>query len=347
MKKLRAGIIGAGSIARTAHLPAYKSLKDRVEVVAIADLNLERAEEAAKEFGIPDVYNSVEELLVKTDVDYIDICVWNGSHAPVAIAAANAGKAILCEKPMSDCLDHSLQMAEVIKKTGVPFMMAMVSRFSAEAMLLHGMVEAGEFGDVYYAKTGYVRRRGTPIGWFTDKSKSGGGPVIDIGVHVLDSTWFLMGRPKPVRVSGAVSYGIGNFATKGIKRWEALDTGNNVFDTEDSASAIIHFENGASLLLEASWAMNTPESRYTQICGTKAGAILDPFTIFTENALGYLTDNHPVVRQVNRFEQEIGHFIDCMNTGKKPISPIEDGIAVQRMLQGLYDSARLGKEIVL
>ena len=347
MKKLKVGLIGAGNIAQSAHLPAYKSLDDRAEVVAIADINLARAQEAARLFNIPKAYGSVEELLAGSDVDYVDICVWNGSHAAVAIAAARAGKAILCEKPMSDCLAHSLEMEKEIRKAGVQFMMAMPSRFRGEAMLVHEMVEAGELGDIYYAKTGTMRRRGTPIGWFTDLSKSGGGPVIDIGVHCIDVTWFLMGRPKPTRVSAAISHAIGNFKTKGVKRWTAFDTGSGVFDTEDSASAIVHFENGASLLVEISWALNAKESRYTQVCGTKGGAILDPLTIFTENSQGYLTDNQPIVSQGNRFELEIAHFIDCLNTGKQPITPIEDGIAVQKILSGIYDSAKQGKEVSL
>jgi len=205
MKKWKVGLIGAGNIARSAHMPVYQKHTDLIEVVAVADINFERAQEAAKLFGIPHAYASAEGLLAHEDVDYIDICVWNGSHAPVAIAAARAGKAILCEKPMSDSLAHALEMEKEVKKAGVPFMMAMVTRYGSEVQLLHQMQEAGELGEIYYAKTAYVRRRGTPLGWFTDKSKSGGGPVIDLGVHCIDRTWFLMGRPKPVRVSASIS----------------------------------------------------------------------------------------------------------------------------------------------
>ena len=347
MKKLRVGIVGTGNIAQTAHLPAYSAFADRVEVVALADLNLDRAREAARQFGVPHVYSSVEELLANVDVDYVDICVWNGWHAPVAIAAARAGKAILCEKPMSDSLAHSLEMEAEVKKAGVPFMMAMPSRFNADAMLLHEMQQSGELGDIYYAKTGRIRRRGTPVGWFTDLSKSGGGPVIDIGVHCIDVTWFLMGKPKPVRVSAAISRAIGNFKTKGVMRWTALDAGSGVFDTEDSASGIVHFENGASMLVETSWALNAKEASYTQICGTKGGAVLDPLTIFTENSHGYLVDEQPTLPKVNRFEKEIEHFLDCLISGKKPLVPIEDGIAIQKILGGIYDSAKQGREVTL
>lgn len=343
MDKIRVGIVGAGNIARTAHLPVYMKRSD-VEVVAIADWNLERAREAAKMFNIPNAFSSVEELLENVDVDYIDICVWNRSHAPVAIAAAKAGKNILCEKPMAIDLEDALNMETAIREAGVQFMLAVPTRYSNEAQYLNKLRLEGKFGDIYYAKTGYVRRRGTPIGWFTDTSKSGGGPVIDIGVHCIDRTWYLMGRPRPVRVSATTSYRIGDFKTKGVERWTALDRDVTTFDTEDSAVGAIHFENGATMLFEISWALNAPPTEYTQICGSKAGATLNPLVIYGEEA-GYLTDNRPTVNSEDIFALEIDHFINCLRTGEKPESPIEDGLTVQRMLQGIYDSARLGREV--
>ena len=343
MEKIRVGIVGAGNIAQSAHLPVYVK-RDDVEVVAIADWNLERAQEAAKKFGIPNAYQNVEELLANVDVDYIDICVWNRSHAPVAIAAAKAGKDILCEKPMAINLEDALEMEKVIRECGVRFMLAVPTRYSTEAQLLNQMRKEGKLGEIYYAKTANVRRRGTPIGWFTDTSKSGGGPVIDIGVHCIDRTWYLMGRPRPVRVSATVSHAIGDFKTKGVNRWTALDSDVTAFDTEDSAAGAIHFENGATLLFEVSWALNAPPADYTQVCGTKAGATLNPLTIYGEE-MGYLTDNKPTVLDCNIFEEEIEHFIHCLRTGEEVESPLEDGVTVQRMLQGIYDSARLGREV--
>ena len=343
MEKIRVGIIGAGNIAQSAHLPVYAERKD-VEVVAIADWNLERAQDAAKKFNIPKAYQNVEDLLANEEVDYVDICVWNRSHAPVAIAAAKAGKHVLCEKPMAINLEDALEMEKVIKETGVKFMLAVPTRYSSEAMLLNEMRKEGKLGEIYYAKTANIRRRGTPIGWFTDLSKSGGGPVIDIGVHCIDRTWYLMGRPKPVRVSATVSHAIGDFKTKGVSRWTALDSDVTAFDTEDSAAGAIHFENGATMLFEVSWALNAPPADYTQICGTKAGATLNPLTIYGED-MGYLTDNKPTVQKNNIFAEEIDHFIRCLRTDEQIESPLEDGVTVQRMLQGIYDSAKLGREV--
>lgn len=341
---LRIGMVGAGNIGTNAHLPAYSHLTDKAKVVAIADINFERAKAAADKIGAQ-AFGSVEEMLAGCEIDAVDICVWNRGHMDVAIAAANAGKAILCEKPMSDSLEHSLAMAEAVKKAGVPFMMAMVTRYGAEAQAAHKMQEEGRFGDIYFAKTAYTRRRGTPIGWFTDKKRSGGGPVIDLGVHCIDRTWFLMGKPKPVSVSAATSYAIGNFQTKGIERWTAFDVGDGTFDTEDSASAYIRFENGAAMFAEAAWAQNGIGESYVKLYGSKAGATFDPLTVYGENEEGYLSDDPVTVEPVDYFVAEIDHFIDCVENGKQPMSSLEDGVMLQRMLDGIYRSAALGKEV--
>lgn len=344
MEKLKIGIVGAGNIAQGSHLPAYAK-RDDIEITAIADLNLERAQQAAEKFGIPAAYGSVEELLANADVDIIDICVWNGSHCPVAVAAAEAGKHIMCEKPMALNLEHALKMKEAVEKAGVTFMLAVPTRYSSEAQRLHEIVQSGRLGEIYYAKTAAIRRRGTPHGWFTDLSKSGGGPVIDIGVHCIDRTWFLMGCPKPVRVSAMTSRRIGDYQTKGVDRWMALDSDVTAFDTEDSAAGIVHFENGACMLFEVSWALNAPGGGYTRICGTKGGADLDPLTIYTEDEDGYLTDNKITTKPNDIFSAEIDHFLDCVRTGKTPMSDLDQAVTMQRILQGVYDSARLGREV--
>lgn len=347
MKKLRVGIVGAGNIAQSAHLPSYQELTDLVEVVAIADIVPERAQEAAEKFGIPHSYASVEELLANEDVDYIDICVWTAAHAPVAIAAAKAGKHILCEKPLAATLEQGLEIEKAVKEAGVQFMLAVVTRYGAEQLKVHEMQENGELGDVYYAKTSYVRRRGTPGGWFTEKALSGGGPVLDIGVHAIDRTWFLMGRPKPVSVSAEISYRIGNYQTKGVGRWEPYGKGHGVFDTEDSASVFFRFEGGRSMVAEIAWAINGTESATTQLFGSKAGCTFEPLTIYGEDEEGYLSTVQPEVTPNDYFVEEIRHFIDCLNTGKTPISPIEDAVTVQRMLDGIYRSAEQHAEVKL
>ena len=346
MKKIRVGLVGAGNIAVNAHLPAYK-LCENAEVAAIADINLERAKNAAEKFGVKAYYGSVEEMLEKADIDAVDICTWNNAHCDVTIAAAKAGKHILCEKPMAVDLAHALKMEEAVKKAGVVFMLAVPNRFGTPNLFVRDLVDKGALGEIYMAKTAYIRRRGTPTGWFTDKKTSGGGPIIDIGVHRIDAAWFLMGNPKPTRVSAAVSYRIGDYKTKGVSRWQGTPCPDNQFDTEDSGAGVIHFENGAILLFEASWAINGPEHTDTQIFGRKAGVTLEPLTIYGERD-GYLSnDAISIPANENRILNEITHFANILLDGEPNRFPIEQAVELQKMLQGIYDSARLGKEIIL
>ena len=345
-KKLKVGIVGAGNIATSCHLPSYQELSDRVEVVAIADIVPERAKDAAEKFGVPHYYDSVEALLAgEPDVDYIDICVWTAAHAPVAIAAAKAGKHILCEKPLAASLEQGLAIEAAVKEAGVQFMLAVVTRYGAEQQKVIELENEGVFGEIYYAKTSYMRRRGTPGGWFTDKELAGGGPVLDIGVPAIDRTWYLMGRPKPISVSAETSYRIGDYKTKGVGRWEPFGKGRGVFDTEDSASVFFRFEGGKSMVAEISWAINGTESATTVLYGSKAGCTFDPLTIYCEDSDGYLSTVKPETTPVNYFTEEIRHFIFCLNTDTTPISPISDAVTVQRMLDGIYRSAEAHKEV--
>lgn len=344
-KKLRVGIVGAGNIATSAHLPSYQQLTDLVEVVAIADIVPERAKAAAEKYGIPHYFASVEELLAGVEVDYVDICTWTAAHAPVCIAAAKAGKDILCEKPLAATLEQGLAMEKAVREAGVQFMLAVVTRYGAEQQKVRELYAEGVFGDIYAAKTLYVRRRGTPGGWFTDKALAGGGPVLDIGVHAIDRTWYLMDRPKPVSVSAETSYRIGDFKTKGITRWMPFGKGNGVFDTEDSATVFFRFEGGKTMMAEIAWALNGPEVATTQLFGTKAGCTFEPLTIYGEDENGYLCDLKPEVKPNNYFTEEIRHFITCLHEGTTPISPMEDAVTVQRMLDGIYRSAEAHREV--
>jgi len=345
MSKLKIGIVGAGNIAVNAHLPAYAAC-DNIEVVAICDLNLDRAKAAAEQYHIPAYFGSVEEMLENADIEAVDICTWNNGHAPVCIAAAKAGKHVVCEKPMAKSLADAKAMEAAVKEAGVTFMLAVPGRFNTQNMYVREMLEAGELGDVYYAKVANVRRRGTPTGWFTDKKTSGGGPVIDIGVHSIDAAWYLMGNPKPTRVSAQVFAPHGDYQTKGVGRWQGTPCPDNQFDCEDSGVGVIHFENGAAMLFEATWAFNGPNHTDVQIVGSKSGVTLDPLTVYGER-LDYLSDDVITVGDNDRFAEELKHFADCVLGGKTPKYPLEQAVQMQQMLEAIYDSAAQGKKIVL
>jgi predicted dehydrogenase len=344
--KIRIGLIGAGNIAQNAHIPAYLKQKD-VELVGVCDIKEERAKEVAQKYNMKYAVKDFNDLLAIDEIDAVSICTWNNGHAAAAIAAAKAGKHILCEKPMSMNGPEAEAMLKASKENKVTFMMGFVNRFRGDSKVIKGLAEAGRFGDIYYSKAGWLRRRGTPLGWFTDLSKAGGGPAIDIGVHVIDLTWYFMGKPKPVSISSATYNKIGDYKTKGVSRWTAFDTDDLKFETEDSANGLIRFENGATMNFEISWAINGKDTGiYSDVYGTKAGASLNPFTIYDE-VENYLMDSSPVVNNEDSFANEIRHFLDCIKEGSEPISTAEDGVNIQKILNGIYESAKLGKEILL
>ena len=344
-KKLRIGIVGAGSIATVCHLPSYEKLSDLVEVVAVADIVPRRAKEAAEKFGISHYFASVEEMLASVEVDCVDICTWTSAHAPVCIAAAKAGKHILCEKPLASTLEQGLEMEKAVREAGVQFMLGVTTRYMAEVMKCYELYEQGVFGEIYAAKCRYLRRRGTPGGWFTDKELAGGGAVLDIGVHCIDRTWYLMGRPTPVTVSAETSYRIGDFKTKGIDRWSPFGEGRGIFDTEDSATVFIRFEGGKSLMADVSWAINGQEASDTVLFGSKAGCTFEPLTIYGEDEEGYLADTPVEVIPHDPFVEELRHFVECVNTGRTPVSCMEDALTVQKILDAIYRSAEAHAEV--
>ncbi len=345
-KKIRIGLIGAGNICQNAHIPAYLKQED-VELVAVCDLNEARATEVATKYNIRHVAKSIEDLVALDDVDAVSICTWNNAHARAALAAVKAGKHVLCEKPMATTVAEAQAMYDASKNSGKVFMLGFVNRFRSDSLLIKEMADAGKFGDIYFARAGWLRRRGTPLGWFTDVSKSGGGPVIDIGVHVIDLTWHFMGKPEPVSVSATTHYPLGDYKTKGVGRWLAFDTDNLVFNTEDSAAGTIRFANGASMNFEVSWAVNMKETGiFSYVFGKDAGVSLDPLEVYGEDS-NYLVDLKPTIAAGDPFAREIRHFLDCIRDGSEPSIPAKDGLNVQKMLNGIYDSAKAGREILL
>lgn len=344
--KIRIGFIGVGNIAQNAIMPAYLKQSD-VEIVAVCDLKEARAREVAERHGIPHVYTDFNEMVKRDDIDAISVCTWNNSHAPATIAALQAGKHVLCEKPPAMTVAEAEEMRDAAKDAGKVLMYGLVQRFRTEVTVLKEFMEAGKFGDIYFGKTSILRRRGTPLGWFTDPAKSGGGPVIDIGVHLIDVTRYLMGSPQPTRVSAQVWSPHGDYKTKGVSRWKAFDTDDLVFGVEDIAGGVIHFDNGAAMIFDVSWAANVKEIPFfSQVVGTKAGASVDPFEIYSEEQ-DYLIDVRPVVEKKNAFEAEVRHFLDCIKTGATPIPNADEGVAIQKILNGIYESARLGREVEL
>ena len=256
MSKVKIGLIGAGNIANT-HLEAYQNVPD-AEIVAICDINPKRLEKTANRFNIERRYPDVESMLAANpDLDAADVCVWNCNHAECTIKALNAGLNVLCEKPMAYSVKEAEEMLAVAEKNGKLLMIGFVLRFSDDAKIAMDFINKGYLGDIYYSKAQYVRRHGNPGGWFSDKSRSCGGPIIDLGVHVIDLTRYMMGNPKPVSVYAVASERLGD--RKHLKTgagWVPEDaTDKDICDVEDFATALIRYDNGACTFLDSSYVL--------------------------------------------------------------------------------------------
>ena len=332
--KVRAAVVGLGWPGMQ-HLKGYIA-DARSEVIAVCDLDKTHAETVAAEYKIQNIYTDHLKMLENRDIDAVSVCLPNFLHAPISIDALHAGKHVLCEKPPARNAQEAKAMADAATENDKTLMYALVQRFGGNAQRLKQLVTAGELGDIYFGKAAYVRRRGIPIGkegWFVDKERSGGGALIDIGVHALDCIWWLMNSPRPVEVMGAVYSHFGHLVPDDVK-----------YDVDDGTFAHIHFENGATIILETTWALNLPGDNYIKVAGTKAGATLNPFTLYTEED-GKEVDKPLNAPRINGFDEEVKHFVGCIVDGKAPISSAEQGIMLMQMLDGIYESAEKGQSV--
>lgn len=365
MKKLKIGFIGCGGIANNKHFPALKKLTDQCEMVAFCDIVEERAIKAANEFGAEGskVYTDYNELLKDDSIDVVHICTPNVSHSPITVASFEAGKHVLCEKPMAHTAEAAELMMDAWKKSGKKFTIGYQNRFREDVRSLRETCQNDELGDIYFAKAHAIRRKAVPTwGVFPDKSQQGGGPLIDIGTHALDITLWMMDNYEPESVTGSVFYKLGNLegADEGnmFGKW---DTEN--FEVEDSAFGYIKMKNGATIFLESSWALNVLESKEaaTTLCGTKAGAQINAGMSYKTNELiinrsknGMLTQeelsssgniaffeggaNAPEVVEARQWFAAIQNDTD-------PLVKPEQAYVVTKILDAIYKAAEENKEI--
>lgn len=345
MKKTRVAIIGTGGIA-ACHMVGYKALSDTVEVVAGCDIDEEKLNKFCDEHSIPARYTDYNEMLAKEDIDAVSVTTWNSEHAPATIAALKAGCDVICEKPMAMNAKEALEMERTAKETGKLLQIGFVLRFSGDCITAKEFIDSGRMGDLKLARVGYERRNGCPGGWFGDVRYSGGGPLIDLGVHVMDEARYLAGKPTPVSAYGVTGY---NAATQDVAAsdWSIDTKGNFEHNCEDYAMAFIRFDSG--LLVEVCTSFNLyMENRRNgvQLIGTKAGIELgNPSKFYSQTEDGEISCEN---REFNGlFEAEIAHFIDCVRNGTECIAPAHDGVVLMQMIDAIYESARTGKEVAI
>lgn len=354
-RKLKIAVIGAGGIANHAHLTGYSRM-DNVEIVAICDIIREKAEATAKKFGIPAVYENYEDVFEIPGLDAVDICTPNYLHSVIAVKALKHGLNVFCEKPDAINVKEAEKMKKAAEESGKVLMVMRNNRYMPVSSFTKKYIEDGKMGDIYAARCGWIRRRGIPGkgGWFTTKAQSGGGPLIDLGVHMIDLTMWLMGNPKPVSVSGCTYM---KFADNDVSDPFHAHNGNRkadgIFDVEDLAMGFIRFENGACLQIEFSWASNIEtEQRFFELRGTKAGAkwsSLDgKLALYTEE-YGRTVDYLPNIDNtaIAIHEANLRHFADVLLHGAEPMFVPQQGINMIKILEAMYESAEKGKEIKL
>ena len=355
MDKLKVAVIGNGGISGV-HLRGY-SLNPDVEIYALCDINEERLNRRGDEYHVDPArrFTDVNEMLAACpEIEAVSVCTWNAAHAQCAIAALNAGKHVLCEKPMAMTVEEAEAMQAAAEKNNRLLMIGFVRRFGNDCAIMKDFIDNGYFGDIYYAKATYLRRKGCPGGWFGDKARSGGGPLIDLGVHIIDLCRYLMGNPKPVSVYGATFNKLGNRSNIKSKAGYISQTRENedIFNVEDLATAMIRFDNGSVLQIEASFSLNIEKDEgVLQFFGTKAGAKLDPeLTIYSEMN-DYMTNvklaNSTALSFDGLFENEINHFVECVRTGKPCRNPAQDGVTLMKILTGIYKSAETGHKVLI
>lgn len=359
MSKLKIGFIGCGGIANDKHLPSMVKQLD-VEMTAFCDLILERAEAAAKKYGAADakVYTDYRELLADKSIDAVHVLTPNVSHCEISCAAMEAGKHVICEKPMAANIADAEKMMETAKRTGKLFTIGYQYRHIDSNKAMKDYVDTGALGEIYYAEAIALRRRGIPTwGVFTNKAAQGGGPLIDIATHSLDLTLWMMNNYEVASVTGVTFNKIGPHATvsemgNSFGNWDPDN-----YEFEDSAFGFVRMKNGALINIRSSWAINMVAPKSSVIlCGTKGG--LD-----SENGVraNHVIANRQVLTNIETramnvpftphnpslspSDMEAKLWVDAlMGRGELFVKP-EEAFVVSKILDAVYRSAETGKTI--
>ena len=349
-EKVKVGIVGAGGIGMI-HAASLRKVPG-IEVAALCDVLPDRLKAGGAAIGCTNLYADYRKLVAQADLDAVFVCTPNYMHHDITIAALKAGKHVMCEKPMAMNAGQAREMVAAARSARKLLQLGMAWRQAAESELLKGMIEDGYFGEIYHLRLNLRRRRGIPGlgGWFTTKAQSGGGCLIDIGVHFFDLVMWLSDNWAPERISAATYNQFGG-RMKGytfLDMWAGPPKYDGVCDVDDYATGFVRFKK-CTLSFDLSWAANVKPENWVEIIGDKAGvrAFGDgPLTILTEES-GRLLDVSPQHGKSNLYDDQDRKFIAAVQRGKPTGATGEQGLALMRVLDGIYKSAREGKEIIV
>ena len=353
MEVVKIGIVGCGGIFKYAHLPAYKQMQN-VKIVAVCDNVEEKMDDECIPKGVKK-YNDWKELLNDPEVEAVDICGPNYLHSIVGVEALKKGLHVFTEKPDAISVAEMQRLMDAEKESGKVYMAMRNNRHLNISKFYKQYIEEGKAGELYCGRCGIIRRRGIPGkgGWFTTKEQSGGGPLVDLGVHMIDLAIYFMGNPKAVAVSGCTYNKFANSELSdsvNSKFGDKKDDGT--FDVEDLAMGFIRFENGACLQIEFSWASNIEkETAFLELRGEKSGIKFsykpEENRIYTEEC-GQLVNIEPKIQEPDGGHgQNLVHFIDVILGKAQPDFTSAQGMNQIKILQAIYESAQTGKEVLL
>ncbi|MCX5757070.1 MAG: Gfo/Idh/MocA family oxidoreductase [Candidatus Hydrogenedentes bacterium] len=348
-KKFRVAFIGCGGICQT-HMAALTEMPD-VEVVAGVDILPERLKAFQERWGVTKLYKDWKKMLKEVRPDGVSVCTPNGVHAAPAIDASNAGCHVLSEKPMAMNPAECEKMIAAAKKNKKKLVIGFQYRYHPHTQFLKRARDNGEFGNIMFVKCQALRRRGIPNwGVFGQKKLQGGGPMIDIGVHVIEMAHYFMGSPKPVAATGNTWTYMGNKPSTVVCPWPNWDY--KTYTVEDLAIGHIRFDNGAILQIEASFVAHIEKDIWNfSFMGTKGGGQWDPPMLFADHHDTMINSSPYFVGDQTSFDKlftiKLRNWVDGCTKNTPLEAPGEAGLAVQKMLDGVYRSAAAGKEVTI
>ena len=353
MAKMKIGIIGCGTIANSAHIPSYMANPD-VEIKYFCDIIPEKAKAAVEKYGCGIAVEDYHEVIADPEVEAVSVCTPNKMHSIIAVDCLRGGKNVLCEKPAARTYADALEMQKAQHETGKVLNIGVVNRFNTAVNRLRDIIQRGDFGEIYHVYVSFRSQRSIPGlgGAFTTNAISGGGVLIDWGVHYLDIVMYCTGDPQPKTVSAKAFSKLGvdmpNYVYEGMWAEDTKDL-NGTYDVDDFVTGFVRTE-GPTITFNGAWAQNIGiNEAYIDFIGTKAGARLNyggDFTVFSTSC-GSLCEFKPKIKSKPMFQEEIDAFVKCIKTGEKLPSHIDTVIVTAKMMQAMYDSSASGKEIVL
>lgn len=349
--KVKVGIVGLGAIG-SIHADAYHAASG-AEIAAICDISDTRLAEIGNKYNVKQRFKDYRDLL-KTDLDAVSICVGNALHRKVAVAALKAGKHILLEKPMAMNAGEAAAIIAAGKKAKKIIQIGMVRRQAPEVKVVRDYVQKGLFGNIYHLRTVLIRRRGIPGlgGWFTTKSASGGGPLIDVGVHWFDAAMHISGLWKPTRVSAMnyAKFGRDMRNYRYVSMWAGPPNYDGVCDVEDYSVGLVRFGKKASMVFEIAWAANTENIQFIEILGDRGGARLfdgKPLAVYTENNDMVANIAPQIDNSGNMFHRQAALFIKACRGECPPAATAEEGLTIMKLIDAVYASSASGREVAI